>query len=259
MKPHVVLYEVLKDREWEEGKVIPIVDGSHRTRVVVTCYSKGRQKAKFANGEHGYGAYVELIRSDGSWIERGMGIVPVLPDERLLMVVEQRPPQWRLPDQPTHIVVDGQRIDLREFGPYSSVEFPGGAVDPQDHMLKSGLLKELVEETEVPDQVVEVYLRKPPFFAQGADLALEGQVCVVYLSNLGFEKHVKTDGGLDVMALSPDDVQDNIWAGNIRSGQAALSGWAFYKEVKLARINHMGSQHMCRIGYLEILEVKICK
>lgn len=260
MKPPVVLYEVLKKNEWEEGKVIPIVDGSHRTRVVVTCYSKGRQKAQFANGEHNYGAYIELTRPDGSWISQGTGIVPVLPDGRLIMVVEQRPPQWRLPNQPTTIVVGGEIVDLREFGPYSSVEFPGGAVDPEDRKFTAGFLKELVEETEVPNQTATVYRRKPPLFPQGSDLALEGQLCVVYLSNLGFEKHVKTDGGLDVMALSPEDVQNNIWAGSIRSGQAALLGWAFYKEVEQARADRIVCRHMRERGYLEIIkEVKIGK
>ncbi len=251
--------EILNLHDWAEGKVISLVNGSYRTRVAVTCYSKGRQVAEFANGVGNYAAYVELTRPDGTWISQGMGIVPVLPDGRLLMVVEQRPPQFRLPNQPTSIVVDGQTIDLREFGPYSSVEFPGGAVDPQDHTLKAGFLKELVEETEVPNQMAMVYRRKPPFFAQGADLALEGQICVVYLSNLGFEKHVKTDGGLDVMALSSNDVQRNIWAGNIRSGQAALLAWAFYQEVETAHCSPVRRSWMLETGYLEVLEVKISK
>jgi hypothetical protein len=98
---------VLKEYEWEEGKVIPIVDGSYRARVVVTCYSKGRQKAEFANGEHNYDVYIELTRPDGTWISQGMGIVPVLPNGRLIMVVVQRPPQFRLTNQPTSIVMDG--------------------------------------------------------------------------------------------------------------------------------------------------------
>lgn len=251
--------ETLALHDWAEGKVISLVNGSYRTRVAVTCYSKGRQVAEFANGVGNYAAYVELTRPDGSWISQGMGIVPVLPDGRLLMVVEQRPPQFRLPNQPTAIYVGGKTIDLREFGPYSSLEFPGGAVDPQDHTLKAGFLKELVEETEVPDQTVKVYRRKPPFFAEGADLALEGQVCVVYLTNLGFKKHVKTDGGLDVMSLSYGDVQRNIWEGSIRSGQAALLAWAFYQEVEEQMHNLNRRRWMVDTGYLEVLEVKISK
>jgi ADP-ribose pyrophosphatase YjhB (NUDIX family) len=160
-------------------------------------------------------------------------------------------------------VLDGETVDLCQFGPYSSLEFPGGAVDPEDHTLKSGLLKELVEETEVPDQTAMVYRRKPPFFAQGADLALEAQVCVVHLTNLGFEKYVKTDGGLHVMALSPEDVQNNIWAGNIRSGQAALLGWAFYQEVEKAlEDTEDGTRRyldMCNADYLQVIEVNITK
>lgn len=252
--------DVLNLHDWEEGKVITIANASYRTRVVVTCYKKGRQAAEFANGGGNYGAYIELTRPDGSWISQGMGIVPVLPDGRLIMVVEQRPPQWRLPNQPTTIIVGGREIvDLREFGPYSSLEFPGGAVDPQDHKLTAGFLKELVEETEVPNQTATVYRRKPPLFPQGSDLALEGQLCVVYLSNLGFEKHVKTDGGLDVMALSSGEVQHNIWKGSIRSGQAALLGWAFYKEVEQARNNPLICRHMRELGYLEVFEVNISK
>lgn len=250
---------VLAEHAWEEGKVIKVVDGSYRTRVVVTCYSVGRQKAEFANGVHNYGAYVELTRPDGTWISQGMGIVPVLPDGRLIMVVEQRPSQFRLPNQPTTIMVGGETVDLREFGPYSSLEFPGGAVDPQDHTLKAGFLKELVEETEVPNQMATVYRRKPPLFPQGSDLALEGQLCVVYLTNLGFQKRVKTDGGLDVMALSPADVQSNIWAGNIRSAQAALLGWAFYREVEWARSDRVVCHGMLVSGYFEVLKVNISK
>ena len=255
---------VLAEHVWEEGKVIPIVDSSYRTRTVVTCYSKGRSKAKFANGEHSFGAYIELTRPDGTRISQGNSIVPVLPDGRLIMVVEQRPPQFRLPNQPTSIMVDGQIVDLRQFGPYSSVEFPGGAVDPQDGKFKAGFLKELVEETEVPNQTAIVCRRKPPLFAQGADLALESQISVVYLSNFGFEKHVKTDGGLDVMAVSPKDVQENIWAGNIRSAQAALLGWAFYQEVERAAREDTDDAalmylNMHYTGYLEVLHIEIGK
>lgn len=249
--------QILADHNWEEGKVITVMDASYRTRVVVTCYKQGRQTAEFANGGGNYGAYVELTRPDGTWISQGMGIVPVLPDGRLLMVVEQRPPQWRLPNQPTSIIVGGEKLDLQQFGPYSSLEFPGGAVDPGGSKLKAGFLKELREETAAPEQWVEVYLRKPPFFAEGADLALEAQVCVVYLTNHGFQPHVKNDGGLDVMALSVADVQQNIWAGNIRSAQAALMQWAFYQEAQLARVSYGERGSMIEAGYLEVLNLKI--
>ena len=247
---------ILKQHRWEEGKTISVVDGSYRTRVVVTCYEKGRQKTEFANGDNNYSAYVELTRPDGTWISQGTNIVPVLPDGRMIMVVEQRPPQFRLPNQPTSIMVGTTIINLHEFGPYSSLEFPGGAVDENEE-LRSGFLRELEEETEVVEQTALLYERCPPMFAQGSDLALEEKVGVVFLKYGKFSRFVNNDGGLHVFALTPEDVQRNIWAGNIRSGQAALLGWAFYQEVTKARADETTLRTMCDSGYLAIREVHI--
>lgn len=248
----------LAKHTWEEGKVIPLVSGAYRTRVVVTCYAAGRQKARFANGEFLYGEYIELTRPDGGWIRQGTNIVPVLPDGRLIMVVEQRPPQWRLPNQPTTIAVAGEVLDLEQFGPYSSLEFPGGAVDEGDNFT-AGFLRELEEETELEAQEAMLYQREPPFFPQGADIALEMSVGVVHLQRGGFSGYVKSDGGLHVLALSPADVQANIWAGTIRSGQAALHGWAFYHEVERARGDTELLGRMLRSGYLSRRQVRIQK
>jgi ADP-ribose pyrophosphatase YjhB (NUDIX family) len=138
------------------------------------------------------------------------------------------------------------------------LEFPGGAVDPGDHTLKAGFLKELKEETEIPDQKVWVYMRNVPCFAQGADLALENKVCVAFLTNMKFEHYVKTDGGLNVVSLSPKDVQENIWMGNIRSIQGSLLGWAFYLEVQKALlVDTMILFKMLETGYLDIMNVNL--
>lgn len=243
--------------QWEEGKIIPIACGVYRARVMVTCYAAGRQRAQFANGEGAYGEYVELMRPDDqSWIEQGTNIVPVLPDGRLIMVVEQRPPQWRFSNQPTTIIVAGQDIDLRQFGPYSSLEFPGGAVDKGDN-LTSGFLRELEEETEVEEQEALLYQRERPFFPMGSDVALEMKVGVVYLERGGFSGFVKSDGGLHVLALTREDVQMNIWAGNIRSGQAALHGWSFYQEVHQAHSDLRLGARMRNCGYLSYRRIRI--
>jgi hypothetical protein len=242
----------LRGQIWEEGKVIQVVQSSYRTRTTITCYAAGRQKAEFANGPGGYGAYVELTRPDGTWISQGTNFVPVLPDGRILMIVEQRPPQFRLANQPQTLIVGGEQIDLRQFGPYSSVEFPGGAIDP-----KSKFLDELEEETEVEDQKATVYKRTVPFCPQGSDLALEGFLNIAYLTGKHFSPQVKTDGGLNVLALTPDDVEENIHLGNIRSGQAALMGWAFYQEVERARRDNDYLKKLLSRGYLEVVTVDL--
>lgn len=248
----------LKNETWEEGKVVTLVDGSYRIRCVVTCYAAGRQTAEFANGIHKIGAYAELMRPDGTWIYQGTNIVPVLPDSRLIMIVEQRPPQFRLPAQPRSIALfgDNRSIDLSTFGPYSSLEFPGGAVDETDKF-DAGFLRELTEETEVEPQPVQLYLRRPPFFPQGSDIALEMSVGVVFLTRHRFSNFVNNDGGLHVLALTPDEIQMNIWAGNIRSGQAALHGWAFYQEVMNARRNENLLRAMKDSGYISVRPVTI--
>lgn len=242
--------EVLRKHEWEEGKVISIVDGSYRTRCVITCTSAGRQETVFADGEkHAFGAYAELTRPDGTWIDQGNNIVPVLPDGRLIMIVEQRPAQYRLPNQPENIIVDGKTIPLREFGPYSSLEFPGGAVASGEEF-KSSFLRELTEETEVAEQDAEFYLSRP-FSPMGSDIALEMRCGVIYLKNFGFSNFVQNDGGLHVMALAPEEVQRNIFEGNIRSGQAALLGWGFYLEMTRAQMDPDLFSRMMLTGYVE--------
>ena len=84
----------LLEIEWAEGLRVPLPANSYRTRIVICCSSIGRQEALFANGYIGnYFSYIEIL-SKGQWVPRGAIIIPVLPDGRFLMVVEQRPAQY---------------------------------------------------------------------------------------------------------------------------------------------------------------------
>jgi len=72
-----------------------------------------------------------------------------------------------------------------------------------------------------------------------------------------FSPRVDNDGGLRVVAISPNDVQQNIWDGRIRSGQAALTQWAFYLEVMRARQDQALFKQMTASGYLTVSNVSI--
>jgi 8-oxo-dGTP pyrophosphatase MutT (NUDIX family) len=187
--------ELLRTVEWQEDRVVPVVEGPYRYRVVTHCSSKGRQRAMFANGERSYFCYMELLGANGQWIQKGASMVPVLPDGRIIMVVEQRPAQSRYLNRPMVARITGQNVDLSAFGSYSSLEFPGGAVDPGEG-LKAGFLRELREETGIADQTAIYYGRRHPIYQTGSDIALQQFLGVVYLSGLSYEKYVPSDGGL---------------------------------------------------------------
>lgn len=253
-----ILADTLRLYEWKDGLVIRIVRGSNRHRIVVTCYGKGRQKAEFANGEHNYGAYVEITRDDGSWISHGMNVVPVLPDGRLLMVVEQRPPQGRFKaDLAKTFVCAGKEMHFDKYGPYSSLEFPGGAVDATDKSFTAAWMRELTQETGIHEQNATLYKCNRLFFQTGADVAIAMHQYVVELSHMNYEKFVEDDGGLSVLALTPDEVQENIWNGAIVAAQAGLRGWSFYLEVMRAKANGGFQDALIRRGYLTIEQVRI--
>ncbi len=244
--------------EWEEGAIFPVVEGPYRYRVVVHCSSSGRQKALFANGEHPYFCYIELAGGNGQWIQKGAGIVPVLPDGRFIMVVEQRPAHSRYPDRPMMARIGGLEMNLSHFGPHSSLEFPGGAVDPNEGF-KAAFLRELHEETGICNQSALCYTRRHPILPFGSDLSLEQYFSVVFLSGLSYEKHVENDGGLTVFALTREEIDCNIWNGVIRSGQAAILQWGFYKEVELARYNPSFEKTLKEAGYLAVEKIQIAK
>lgn len=249
---------LLEEIEWEEGKIVSVAEGPYRYRIVAHCSVHGRQRAMFANGEYPYFCYIELLAGNGQWIKGGVAIVPVLPDGRLIMVVEQRPPQGRFSDRPMIAEIEGKPIDLSRYGPYSSLEFPGGAVDPGEG-LKSGFLREMQEETGVNEQAALYYSRLQPSYQYGADIAIRAFTGVVFLSGLSYEKHVETDGGLTVLALTRDDVERNVWNGVIHSGPAALFQWNFYKEVEAIRSNPDLERRLVQSGYLGIENIKIAK
>lgn len=243
---------------WEEGKIFPLLEGPYRYRIIVHCSERGRQRALFANGEHSYFCYVEIIDNNGQWIERGVGIVPVLPDGRFIMVVEQRPAQSRYPDCPMVAEVGGKKLNLNIFGEHSSLEFPGGAVDPNEG-LKAGFLRELTEETGVEEQEAFYYNCLRPVYPLGSDLCLRQFIGVVFLSGLSYTKKVETDGGLNVLALTQAEVQRNIWKGVIHSGQAAILEWSFYHDVQRVRSDVGFKNRLLDSGYLMIERIKIAK
>lgn len=256
MAPNMFDWKVaLQSENWAEGRIISLADGSYRHRIMVVCYTDGRQRARFANGEHSFGAYAELVRPNGSRITQGANVVPVLPDGRLIMVVEQRPPQEGHCVDGFIEFVNGERLALSDFGPYSSLEFPGGAVD-QDEKFTSAFLRELQEETEVHDQDAVLYQRVPLFFPMGSDVAVSMQVGVIKLTHLGFQGFVKNDGGLHTLALTPEEVMMNIWKGIIVAGQAALLPWYFYRELEEA-LNGSVAPSLIEMGYIEIKKVRI--
>lgn len=227
--------KLIREIGWEPDRIVSIIEGPYRYRIVVHCLPHGRQKAVFADGnEHPYFCYTEIIAGNGKWIERGAAVVPVLPDGRFIMVVEQRPPQWRFPDRPMIARISGRQVDLAQFGPYSSLEFPGGAVDPGEG-LKSGFLRELQEESGIENQTALFYRRVHPIYVFGADIPIQQFLGVAVLSGLKYPDRTETDGGLAVLALSEEDVDHNIHTGVIHSGQAALNQWSFWQEVRRAR------------------------
>lgn len=214
---------------WEEGREYFLIEGPYRHTLVVLCSEQGRQKAKFADGEeHNYSCYLRF--------ERGANLVPVLPDGRLLMVVEQRQAQGNLTTRPKILeLAGGKTIDLETFGPYSSLEFPGGGIDPGE-TITIGLLRELKEETlggsdQSPAQKATLYRMRHPIFPFGSDTTANNVLAVVFLSNNYHAEHVTNDGGLHIFALEPNEVRRNIENGVIASGQAGLLPWWFYGEV----------------------------
>lgn len=251
--------ELLEGVEWQEGKIVPVVEGPYRYRVVAHCSSRGRQKAVFSDSqEHPYFCYIELLSGNGQWIEYGNGIVPVLPGGRLLMVVEQRPAQSRYTDRLKFVEIGGQKINLADFGPHSSLEFPGGAVDPQEG-LKMGALRELQEETGIGSQYATLYSCCRPVYLFGSDIAIKHISNVVYLQGFSYKEHTETDGGLNVLVLSSDEVRRNIWSGAISSGQACLATWRFYEEVEKSLADTSFGQEMISRGYMKKMTVNIQK
>lgn len=248
----------LQNTVWEEGKIVPVAESPYRYRLVVHCTARGRQRTEFANGEGAYFSYLEIVDGNGRWISQGVVIAPVLPDGRLIMVVEQRPAQGRFPDRPTVAHIGGQRLDLGQFGPYSSLEFPGGAVDPNEG-LQAAFLRELQEETGVKNQGARYYHRTAPYYPYGSEVAVRNFCGVVFLTGLAYAERVHTDGGLVVLALTPQDIDLNIWSGIIHSGHAALIPWGFYQEVARIRATPGLEDQLVSRGALTVQHHQVAK
>jgi 8-oxo-dGTP pyrophosphatase MutT (NUDIX family) len=230
---------------WREGQTHHVAWGPYRHVIEIVCSSKGRQKAVFADGqEHDYFGYLRIAGT-----RHGTAIVPVLPNKKLLMVVEQRPAQGDASVRPHTIQLDGSSIDLfNDCGPWSSLEFPGGGLEPGESVA-SGALRELVEECEAPPQVVTVYRTTRPSFIFGSDATTSNYLAVAYLTDSAFETFVRNDGGLHILALDPKTVEIYIRSGTIISGQAAIMPWYFYREITTA-IAGGTINHLIKSGYI---------
>lgn len=172
---------------------------------------------------------MEFVVSQSGTLFAG-NTVPVLPDGRILMVLEHRGPNIHYPTLPKMITrTDGADISLGATG---SLEFPGGTIEKGEG-IKSGLIRELVEETGLQGSIAVLYYRKHPMIVHNATVALGIVYSVIYLpEGVNYERYVENDGGLHVFALTEADIESNIVGGAINSGQAALLGWFFYKTVK---------------------------
>lgn len=247
--------EQLTKIEWQKDTHIPLPPASYRYQIVVVCSPHGRQKAQFANGIYPYFTYVEQLDKNHQWIERGTTLVPVLPDGRLLTVIEQRPVLARHPDIPYIAVVGGKKLDLRKFGPYSSLEFPGGAVDPNEE-IRAGFLRELIEETEIGEQTATLFMRRRPLFMALSEIASCQHFGVAFLSGMKFEEKTESDGGLWVHALHESEVAYNIIVGVMHSSNTEI-GFELYCKVKRALQSPVDMEIMIQGGYLERIVTKV--
>lgn len=248
---------VLRAVEWEEGKVVDLVMGTYWYKLVVQCSSGGKQKAVFADGkEH---PYFEFARSPNDAVRYATNIVPVLPDGRFLMVVEQRGPHALYPERPRVVGrANGKNIEL---GSYGSLEFPGGAIDPGDKSVSSGALRELVEETGIQDQTVSLFLKNTPVIAHGAGVALGMKIAVVYLGSPNRAEWVFEDGvKMRTFALTEEEIEGGLVSGAINSGQAVCLGWQFYKDcIKVGKDEGRAiyRESLIRKGYITQLYTRV--
>ncbi|MBN1585606.1 NUDIX hydrolase [Candidatus Uhrbacteria bacterium] len=244
---------------WSEGRRVELISGPYRHRIILVCSSGGRQQAIFKNGPNRYFCYLELVDSEGKWTEEGTAIVPVLPDGRLVMIVEQRPPEGRYSDRPMVARIGGKDVDLGIFGKDSSLEFPGGAIEPGEGV-RSGFLRELVEETGVEEsQKSTLYLCTRPVYPFGSDISIRNRIGVIFLSGLYLPDRVDNDGGLRVFSLSEEEVEENIMNGIVHSGQAGIIPFAFFEKVRRLMVDSSYREKITNRGYISIEKVTVKK
>lgn len=174
-------------------------------------------------------AYWELQRQDGSWNRAGINIVPILPNGDALVVVEERGSLRPFVSDIPHVLKlsGGKELDLRRFGEGSTLGFPGGEIKTGE-VVKIGGLRELVEETNIPPQRGLLYLHSHLVFPYPSDLAHANHMGVIYLASSDFAPRVANDEGLNILALTPDEIEVNIRNGVFCSMNAGTYMWRWY-------------------------------
>src|SRR3989344_215274 len=229
------------DVEWTEGKRFEVPLSSYRHALTIVCTHKGRHQGTFTNGTFGYFALVRFTTGD-----EGVGIVPVLPDGRFLMIVEERPAVTSWGERPrTFKRLSGEDINL---GEYQSLEFPAGGKDAGESP-RDAALRELKEETGIPDQTIALY-RMRAVYPMIPDTIMRMHYAVAYLSDEHFAVQVETDGGLAVFAVTEEEIERNIRNGVLADAITVLTGWNFYKTVRDARKNPGTMKCLKEEGYL---------
>ncbi len=251
--------DFLKTVEWQEGKRVILGEGSYRHRIVAVLTEGAAKVGDFANGKGKYCEFVEFMDASGQWIQRGNGILPVLPDGRFLFIVERRPAQSFHGPRPMVARIGGKDVDLRKFNPHASLEISGGAADADDTNVVVGALREAMEENAIPEQAATLYHCLRPVHLFGSDIAIHHHSNALFLSESSFEAYAKTDGGLNVLALTQEDVWENIYNGVICSGQAAHATWYFFQEVLRGQKDAEHMAKLLRMGYLAKREVRLVK
>ena len=224
----------LSSINWSDGKSIQIASAPYRLEIMLKCSPHGRQLAAFSGGHEGrFFCYVQIVNSDRSWTGEGSIVVPVLPNGQLLMVVEQRPAQAAFGPRTDLMRLQSGDMPLTYFGPFSSIEFPGGGIERDIHPA-ANVLRELSEETGV-SRVLALYRRAHPIYPFISDIAVRDYLFVAYLESMDYSTWAASDGGLHVLAVWPQEVTQNIRSGAIASGHAAILPFEFFKELDGAR------------------------
>lgn len=232
----------LKEEEWEEGRDIALGDISYRHALFAHCSRRATRIAEFKNGKFPIYTYIKIVNSSGVWSSEGASIMPILPDGRILMIVNFRPVLRLFPDRPRYVHLSGHTYQL---GPTDSLEFPAGLIESNEGVVK-GAARECIEETGVVAQEVTIWQRGFPLYLFN-DIAIRGHFIVLQLSQGDFQDYTTTDGGLRVLALTLEEVERNILSG---TAAAALDVWYFYQDILKAQKDPDFMSAIRKSGYL---------